>query len=54
MTFGANVDSARNNLSASIVNAFVNAGFCKDKLLLIGENISNTFVYKTKDHGVCL
>jgi hypothetical protein len=32
-TFGANVDSARNNLASTFVNAFVNAAFGQDKLM---------------------
>lgn len=51
VTFGANVDSARNNLAASFVNGFVNAGFGKDKLVVADGETSNSFVYKTKDHG---
>jgi len=31
--FGANVDSARNNLASTFVNAFVNAAFGQDKLM---------------------
>lgn len=30
---GANVDSARNNLASTFVNAFVNAAFGQDKLM---------------------
>ncbi|KAL1933180.1 hypothetical protein VTP01DRAFT_8858 [Rhizomucor pusillus] len=52
VTFGANVDSARNNLAASFVNGFVNAGFGKDKLVVADGETSNSFVYKTKDHGM--
>lgn len=43
------VDSARANLASSFVNAFVNAGFCTDKLMTI-EN--SQWVYKNKDHGM--
>lgn len=31
--FSANVDSARQNLASTFVNAFVNAGFQSDKLM---------------------
>ncbi|KAI9261388.1 armadillo-type protein [Phascolomyces articulosus] len=52
MTFSANVDSARNNLSASFVNGFVNAGFGKDKLVVPDAESTNNWIYKTKDHGM--
>lgn len=42
-----NIDSARQNLASAFVNAFTNAGFQKDKLLL-GDN---GWIYKTKDEG---
>lgn len=45
-----NVDSARANLASSFVNGLVNAGFGKDKLLLIEEG--NKWLYKNKDHGM--
>ncbi|ESO00542.1 hypothetical protein HELRODRAFT_113093 [Helobdella robusta] len=49
-TLGAgHVDSARQNLSASFVNGFVNAGFGKDKLL---ADDANSWFYKNKDHGM--
>ncbi|XP_074660514.1 26S proteasome non-ATPase regulatory subunit 2-like [Tubulanus polymorphus] len=44
-----NVDSARQNLAASFVNGFVNAGFGQDKLLLEG---GNKWIYKNKEHGM--
>jgi 26S proteasome regulatory subunit N1 len=31
--FSTNVDSARQNLASTFVNAFVNAGFAQDKLM---------------------
>jgi len=43
------VDSARANLAATFVNAFVNAGFCKDHLMT--EN-GNTWLYKNKEYGM--
>ncbi|ESO97305.1 hypothetical protein LOTGIDRAFT_187615 [Lottia gigantea] len=43
------VDSARQNLSASFVNGFVNAGFGSDKLLM--EDGNNWF-FKNRDYGM--
>ena len=49
----ANVDSARGNLAGTFVNAFVNAGFGNDTLMVqAGEG--NSWIYKNKDHGVFL
>lgn len=49
-----NVDSARHNLSSAFVNAFVNAGFGQDTMMLnedeSGQN-SKSWVWKTKDDG---
>jgi len=45
----ANVDSARQNLASTFVNAFVNAGFGQDKLMT-EEN--NKWLYKNKEHGM--
>ena len=46
-----NVDSARHNLASGFVNAFVNAGFGNDKMMLLdGEKAS--WVWKTKDDGM--
>ena len=46
-----NVDSARHNLASAFVNAFINAGFGKDKMMLAeGEKMS--WVWKTKDDGM--
>ena len=47
----ANIDSARANLAGSFVNAFVNAGFGNDKLMVEAEE-GNSWVYKNKDHGM--
>jgi len=44
----AKVDSARQNLAATFVNAFVNAGFREDKLMS-GEG---NWLYKNKEHGM--
>ncbi|CAG8504738.1 13783_t:CDS:10 [Ambispora leptoticha] len=45
-----NVDSARQNLASTFVNAFVNAGFGNDKLISVEEG--NNWIYKNKDHGM--
>lgn len=45
--------SARHNLASAFVNAFVNAGFCNDKMMLIeGENQSQSWIWKTKEDGM--
>ncbi|KAI0312775.1 26S proteasome regulatory complex non-ATPase subcomplex Rpn1 subunit [Amylostereum chailletii] len=46
-----NVDSARGNLASTFVNAFVNAGFGNDKLMVDAEE-GNAWIYKNKDHGM--
>jgi 26S proteasome regulatory subunit N1 len=46
----SNVDSARGNLASTFVNAFVNAGFGNDKLMVQAEE-GNSWIYKNKDHG---
>jgi 26S proteasome regulatory subunit N1 len=46
----ASVDSARGNLAGTFVNAFVNAGFGNDKLMVDAEE-GNSWIYKNKDHG---
>jgi len=43
------LDSAKQNLASTLVNAFVNVGFCKDKLMTV-EN--SGWLYKNKDHGM--
>ncbi|KZT10323.1 26S proteasome regulatory complex, non-ATPase subcomplex, Rpn1 subunit [Laetiporus sulphureus 93-53] len=50
-TSTANVDSARANLAGTFVNAFVNAGFGNDKLMVEAEE-GNSWIYKNKDHGM--
>ena len=45
---GAQVDSARANLASTFVNAFVNAGYGKDKLM----TPDSEWLYKNKDHGM--
>ena len=46
-----NVDSARHNLASALVNAFVNAGFSSDKMLLTEGDSRGSWVWKTKDEG---
>ncbi|KAI8377981.1 armadillo-type protein [Radiomyces spectabilis] len=50
--FTANVDSARNNLASTFVNAFINAAFGRDKLMIPDEEASSSWIYKTKEHGM--
>ncbi|CED83561.1 26s proteasome regulatory complex non-atpase subcomplex rpn1 subunit [Phaffia rhodozyma] len=45
------IDSARANLAGTFVNAFVNAGFGNDKLMVEAEE-GNSWIYKNKDHGM--
>ena len=45
------VDSARQNLAASFVNGFVNAGFGKDKLMS-DDKEANVWIHKNKEHGI--
>ncbi|GAA5863067.1 hypothetical protein JCM3774_001410 [Rhodotorula dairenensis] len=47
----AQVDSARQNLAGTFVNAFVNAGFGNDKLMVEAEE-GQSWIYKNKDHGM--
>ncbi|XP_010269892.1 PREDICTED: 26S proteasome non-ATPase regulatory subunit 2 homolog A-like isoform X2 [Nelumbo nucifera] len=52
----ANVDSARQNLAATFVNAFVNAGFGQDKLMTVPSESSSgastgSWLFKNKEHG---
>jgi len=47
--FNTKVDSARKNLSDTFVNAFVNAGFCQDKLMV---DDGAKWVYRNKGHGM--
>ncbi|PWY99431.1 26S proteasome regulatory complex, non-ATPase subcomplex, Rpn1 subunit [Testicularia cyperi] len=48
---GTSVDSARGNLASTFVNAFVNAGFGNDKLMVDAPE-GNSWIYKNKDHGM--
>lgn len=43
------VDSARHNLASTFVNAFVNAGFSRDKLVSVEDG--NKWMFKNKQHG---
>ena len=45
----AALDSAKQNLASSFVNAFVNIGFCSDKLMSVDDN---NWLYKNKDLGM--
>jgi 26S proteasome regulatory subunit N1 len=45
------VDSARANLAGTFVNAFVNAGFGNDPLM-VGADEGAGWIYKNKDHGM--
>ncbi|KAI4135422.1 MAG: hypothetical protein LQ347_000677 [Umbilicaria vellea] len=47
-----NVDSARHNLASAFVNAFANAGFGNDKMMLLEGGEKNSWVWKTKDDGM--
>jgi len=46
-----NVDSAKQNLASTFVNAFVNAGFGTDKLM-VNKDESSSWIYKNKDNGM--
>src|SRR6266536_2166692 len=46
-----NLDSARHNLAAAFVNAFVNVGFGNDKMMMVEEEKSS-WVWKTKEEGM--
>ncbi|KAE8227527.1 hypothetical protein CF319_g30 [Tilletia indica] len=48
---GAGVDSARGNLASTFVNAFVNAGFGNDKLM-VGAEEGQSWIYKNKGEGM--
>jgi 26S proteasome regulatory subunit N1 len=46
-----NTDSARHNLASTFVNAFVNAGFGNEKLVVnVAEG--DSWIYKNKEHGM--
>ncbi|KAH6607614.1 hypothetical protein Trco_003927 [Trichoderma cornu-damae] len=46
-----NLDSARHNLAAAFVNAFANAGFGNDKMMLV-DSQKEAWVWKTKGEGM--
>ena len=46
-----NTDSARHNLASAFVNAFVNAGFGEDKLMLGEGGPAKSWIFKVKDDG---
>jgi 26S proteasome regulatory subunit N1 len=48
---GTSADSARHNLASAFVNAFVNAGFGNDKMMLV-DGDQRPWVWKTKDDGM--
>lgn len=50
-TVSGSVDSARGNLASTFVNAFVNAGYGNDKLM-VGAEEGNSWIYKNKEHGM--
>ncbi|KAK4046358.1 proteasome regulatory particle base subunit [Microbotryomycetes sp. JL201] len=50
-TAAPSVDSARANLAGTFVNAFVNAGFGNDKLMVEAEE-GQSWIYKNKEHGM--
>nr|POE66661.1 26s proteasome regulatory subunit rpn-1 [Quercus suber] len=47
-----NTDSARHNLASAFVNAFVNAGFGDDKLMLVEGGVRQSYVWKVKEDGM--
>ncbi|EMC91819.1 hypothetical protein BAUCODRAFT_152186 [Baudoinia panamericana UAMH 10762] len=47
-----NTDSARHNLASAFVNAFVNAGFGDDKLMLVEGGVKQSWVWKVKEDGM--
>lgn len=47
-----NTDSARHNLASTFVNAFVNAGFGQDKLMLVEGGVKQSWVWKVKEEGM--
>ena len=49
---GISTDSARHNLATAFVNAFANAGFGNDKLMLVEGDQQRPWVWKTKDDGM--
>lgn len=46
-----NADSARHNLASTFVNAFVNAGFANEKMI-VNVPEGESWIYKNKDEGM--
>ena len=46
----ASMDSAKANLASTFVNAFINAGFCNDTLIIDAQD--NSWLFKNKNHGM--
>ncbi|KAF2721587.1 26S proteasome regulatory complex, non-ATPase subcomplex, Rpn1 subunit [Polychaeton citri CBS 116435] len=46
-----NNDSARQNLASAFVNAFVNAGYGQDKLMLVEGGVKQSWIWKVKEDG---
>lgn len=49
---GSSADSAKHNLASAFVNAFVNAGFGSDKMMLVEGDQGKSWVWKTKEDGM--
>ncbi|KAF7103352.1 hypothetical protein CFC21_104346 [Triticum aestivum] len=47
----SSLDSARQNLAATFVNAFVNAGYCQDKLMTAISDSSENLLFKKNELG---
>lgn len=47
-----NTDSARHNLASAFVNAFVNAGYGSDKLMLVEGGVKQSWIWKVKEEGM--
>ncbi|KXT12085.1 hypothetical protein AC579_1851 [Pseudocercospora musae] len=47
-----NTDSARHNLASAFVNAFVNAGFGEDKLMLVEGGVKGSWIWKVKEEAM--
>lgn len=46
----SNIDSAKQNLAGTFVNAFVNVG-CGNEKLMVGAEEGQSWIYKNKEHG---
>ncbi|EME40455.1 hypothetical protein DOTSEDRAFT_74133 [Dothistroma septosporum NZE10] len=47
-----NTDSARHNLASAFVNAFVNAGYGDDKMMLVEGGVKQSWIWKVKEDGM--